>query len=67
MRDLTKILADLRQEREQIQESILLLERLAGHRRGRPGGGALPSHRRPRVEDGPPRRRRKPGDSDLKS
>ena len=37
--DVTKILAELRQEREQINEAILSLERLAhsrGRRRGRP-------------------------------
>jgi hypothetical protein len=37
--NLTKILTDLRQEREQIDEAILSLERLAagsGPRRGRP-------------------------------
>ena len=37
--NLTKILADLRQEREQIDEAILSLERLSagsGPRRGRP-------------------------------
>lgn len=37
--NLTKILGDLRQEREQIDEAILSLERLAansGPRRGRP-------------------------------
>ena len=37
--DVAKILADLRQEREQIEEAILSLERLAqgrGKRRGRP-------------------------------
>jgi hypothetical protein len=37
--DVTKILADLRQEREQIEEAILSLERLMrgrGKRRGRP-------------------------------
>lgn len=37
--DVTKILADLRQEREQLEEAILSLERLAmgrGRRRGRP-------------------------------
>jgi hypothetical protein len=37
--DVTKMLADLRQEREQIEEAILTLERLArgrGKRRGRP-------------------------------
>jgi hypothetical protein len=37
--DVTKILAELRQERDQIQEAILTLERLAlgrSKRRGRP-------------------------------
>jgi len=37
--DVTKILVELRQEREQIEEAILTLERLAsgrGRRRGRP-------------------------------
>jgi hypothetical protein len=39
--DVTKILVELRQEREQIEEAILSLERLArgrGRRRGRPPG-----------------------------
>ena len=37
--DVNKMLADLRREREQIEEAILTLERLAigrGRRRGRP-------------------------------
>lgn len=37
--DVAKILTDLRQEREQLEEAILSLERLAlgrGRRRGRP-------------------------------
>jgi hypothetical protein len=37
--DVTKMLAELRQEREQIDEAIMILERLArgrGKRRGRP-------------------------------
>lgn len=37
--DVTKMLADLRQEREAIEEAIMTLERLArgrGKRRGRP-------------------------------
>jgi hypothetical protein len=37
--DVTKMLADLREEREQIEEAIITLERLAqgrGKRRGRP-------------------------------
>ena len=39
--DVHKILGELRQEREQIEEAILTLERLAtgrGRRRGRPPG-----------------------------
>jgi hypothetical protein len=39
MMDVTKILEELRQEREQLEEAILSLERLArgrGRRRGRP-------------------------------
>ena len=39
--DVSKILADLRDERQQIEEAILSLERLArgrGRRRGRPPG-----------------------------
>ena len=41
MMDVTKILEELRQEREQLEEAILSLERLArgrGRRRGRPPG-----------------------------
>jgi hypothetical protein len=35
--DVTKILTELRQEREQLEEAIMSLERLAdGRRRGRP-------------------------------
>jgi hypothetical protein len=37
--DINKMLADLRQEREQVEEAIMTLERLArgrGKRRGRP-------------------------------
>ena len=50
--DVTKILAELRQEREQIDEAILSLERLArgrGRRRGRPPAwmSALEAPRRP--------------------
>lgn len=39
--DVSKILTELRQEREQIEEAIMSLERLArgrGRRRGRPPG-----------------------------
>lgn len=54
--DVTKILAELKEERHQIEEAILSLERLArgrGRRRGRPpawltGAGELPIKRRGR-------------------
>ena len=39
--DVNKMLVELRQEREQIEEAIIILERLArgrGKRRGRPPG-----------------------------
>ena len=49
--DVNKIVAELRQEREQIEEAILSLERLArgrGRRRGRPPAwlaAAMPKRR----------------------
>ncbi|MCU1262550.1 MAG: hypothetical protein JWO80_5435 [Bryobacterales bacterium] len=52
--DISKILADLRQEREQLEEAILSLERLAmgrGRRRGRPPSwmsGVEPARKRGR-------------------
>jgi hypothetical protein len=52
--DVTKILAELRLEREQIEEAIISLERLArsrGRRRGRP----------PKWLETPKRRGRPPG------
>jgi hypothetical protein len=54
--DVSKILAELRDERQQIEEAILSLERLArgrGKRRGRPPGWL--------AEAGPKRRGRPPG------
>jgi hypothetical protein len=54
--DVTKILAELKEERVQIEEAILSLERLArgrGRRRGRPPLWM--------SEDGPKRRGRPPG------
>ena len=54
--DVTKILAELKDERQQIEEAILSLERLArgrGKRRGRPPNWL--------AEIGPKRRRRPPG------
>ncbi len=63
--DLSKALAELRQEREQIDEAILSLERLArgrGPRRGRPPtwmstlparrGGRPPARKNKRPEAG---------------
>jgi hypothetical protein len=52
--NLTKILTELRQEREQIDEAILSLERLAagsGPRRGRPPAW-LKAHKRGRPPGG---------------
>ena len=59
--DVAKILAELRQEREQIEEAILSLERLArgrGRRRGRPPAwmAEITDKRRPR----PPAVKNKP-------
>jgi len=47
--DLSKILANLRQERQQVEESIVALERLAGGTRGLPSGWVRAHKRR-----GPP-------------
>jgi hypothetical protein len=58
--DVTKILADLRQERAQIEEAIISLERLArgrGRRRGRP----------PAWLAEPPKRRGRPPGSKNKT
>ena len=70
--DVTKILAELRQEKDQLEEAILSLERLAagrGRRRGRPpawmaearlsDSGAPPARKRGR----PPGSKNKPGAS----
>jgi hypothetical protein len=49
--DVAKILAELRQEREQIEEAILSLERLAsgrGRRRGRPPSWMVEARKRAR-------------------
>lgn len=57
--DVTKILADLRAERAQIEEAILSLERLArgrGRRRGRPPSWMSAGEPQP-----PKRRGRPPG------
>ena len=57
--DVTKMLAELRQEREHIEEAILTLERLArgrGKRRGRPPAWMTEIKRRGR----PPGSKNKP-------
>ena len=57
--DVTKMLADLRQEREHIEEAIMTLERLArgrGKRRGRPPAWMTEIKRRGR----PPGSKNKP-------
>ena len=57
--DVLKILADLRRERERIEEAILTLERLAagaGRRRGRPP--AWMSQLKPSEGKGPETKRR---------
>jgi len=49
--DVTRILSDLRQEREQLEEAIFSLERLArgrGKRRGRPPAWMVETKRRGR-------------------
>lgn len=60
--DVLKMLADLRQEREQIEEAIITLERLArgrGRRRGRPPAWMTEAKRRGR----PPGSKNKPKDT----
>jgi hypothetical protein len=60
--DVIKMLADLRQEREQLEEAILTLERLArgrGRRRGRPPAWMTELKRRGR----PPGSKNKPKES----
>jgi len=60
--DVIKMLAELRQEREQIEEAILTLERLAqgrGRRRGRPPAWMTEMKRRGR----PPGSKNKPKES----
>lgn len=60
--DVTKILAELKAEREQIEEAIISLERLArgrGKRRGRPPSWMASGE--PETEAAPKRRGRPPG------
>jgi hypothetical protein len=63
--DVSKILAELRAEREQIEEAILSLERLArgrGRRRGRPPAWLSASE-----DPAPKRRGRPPGSKNKQS
>ena len=55
--DVTRMLAELRQEREQLEEAILTLERLArgrGKRRGRPPSWLADAKKRVEKASGPP-------------
>ena len=57
--DITKMLADLREEREQVEQAILVLERIGrgqGKRRGRPPAWMTQAKRRGR----PPGSKNKP-------
>lgn len=61
--DVNKMIAELRQEREQIEEAILSLERLArgqGKRRGRPPAWLKAAQGEP-ASAAPKRRGRPPG------
>jgi hypothetical protein len=58
--DILKMLSDLRSERGQIEDAILVLERLArgeGRRRGRPPKWMAQTHSRPASQVGAPKRR----------
>ena len=62
--DITKMLAELRAEREQIEQAILVLERIAagrGRRRGRPPAWMTGMKRRGR----PPGSKNKPKDEPI--
>lgn len=53
--DVTKMLSELRQEREQIEEAIITLERLArgrGKRRGRPPAWMAEAKKRVKTNHG---------------
>jgi hypothetical protein len=59
--DITKMLAELRNEREQVEQAIMVLERIArgqGKRRGRPPAWMSPVKKRGR----PPGSKNKPKD-----
>jgi hypothetical protein len=63
--DVNKILTELRQEREQIEDAIISLERLArgrGKRRGRPPAWMKEAEERKRERVAPPKGNGKSGD-----
>jgi hypothetical protein len=60
--DVNKMLAELREERQQIEEAIIILERLArgrGRRRGRPPGW-MAAATEPKRRGRPPGSKNKP-------
>jgi hypothetical protein len=61
--DITKILEDLRRERQQLEEAILSLERLAvgGKRRGRPPAWIVAAQQTVRGPGRPPGSKNKRG------
>jgi hypothetical protein len=64
--DVSKILDELRQEKDQLEEAILSLERLAagrGKRRGRPPAWISEAKKRGR----PPGSKNKPKETDVES
>lgn len=67
--DVVKILADLRREREAIEEAIITLERLArgqGKRRGRPPAWMAALKKRQEEAGAGERRRGRPPKSSVK-
>ena len=61
--DFSKILAELRMEREQIEQAIMSLERLArggGKRRGRPPAWMVKAREEPKRRGRPPGSKNKP-------
>ena len=61
--DILKMLAELRQEREQVEEAILVIERLAlgqGKRRGRPPAWMVAAKGATKQRGRPPGSKNKP-------
>lgn len=64
--DINKILAELKSEREQLEEAIISLERLArgrGRRRGRPPAWLAQAANQPKRRGRPPGSKNKPKES----